>query len=139
MNDLLLFTVSLLLLLDEAAIVEAEREMEKEDDDGEYVEEPASDRKTSGSSTCKCGKDVSMGWKEAVMKKRSLGLQADMRLLAKMASYTKVCYAHLKALGGHIGLMMRSMKEGELEARLRYIHYVLIGNKRKTISFFLSF
>lgn len=56
------------------------------------------------------------------MTKRMLGLTADMKLLAKHQSFRHVCYAHSKAMGSHIGLMLKTLNGRNLAARLTAVH-----------------
>ena len=83
---------------------------------------PAKRVKRATVRPCGCGTDVSRNWHRAVMRRRAYDDVTNMRLLAKMQSFTRVCYAHSKAMGGHIGLMLKHLNATELTARLRAVH-----------------
>jgi hypothetical protein len=72
--------------------------------------------------SCRCSQDVPECWKKSVMQKRELGLATDMKLLSRMQGYKHVCFAHAKALGGHIGLMVKQLDYPGLVSRLRLVH-----------------
>jgi hypothetical protein len=71
---------------------------------------------------CGCGADVSRNWCRAVVKRQAFDKVTNMRLLATMQSFTRVCYFHSKAIGGHIGLMLKHLNALELSTRLRAVH-----------------
>ena len=76
----------------------------------------------SSAGSCRCSQDVPEGWKKSVMQKRELGLVTDIKLLSRMQGYKRVCFAHAKALGGHIGLMLKQLDYPGLIDRLRLVH-----------------
>lgn len=79
-------------------------------------------RQKVGVGSCGCSPDVERAWKEAVMRKRDLGLTTDLKLLARMVRFERVCYPHTKAMGGHIGLMLKHLNHQQLTDRLRSVH-----------------
>lgn len=117
-------------VLNEGAIEEAERELDVPSSGGSDVDtesDTASEKgATEGTRTrqggCKCSSDVTAAWKTIVMKKKVLGLATDMRLLAAHQSFRRVCYSHSKAMGGHIGLMLKKLTAPMLAERLREVH-----------------
>lgn len=71
---------------------------------------------------CSCSNDVPEPWKRSVMQKRELGLPTDMKLLRRMQDFKRVCYAHAKAMGGHLGLMVRKLTYPQLLERMADVH-----------------
>ena len=121
-------------LIDADAIKEAkvvldriEREVQetldsKADETDDSEGRPAKRIKRVAPRLCGCGTDVSTNWCRAVVRRKAYDDVTNMRLLAKMQSFTCVCYAHSKAMGGHIGLMLKHLTARELTARLRTVH-----------------
>jgi hypothetical protein len=121
-------------LIDAKAIQEAKFVLEKiEREDQETFREeadetddsegrPAKRVKRERRRPCGCGADVSKNWCRAVVRRRAFDEVTNMRLLATMQSFTRVCYFHSKAMGGHIGLMLKHLNALELSARLRAVH-----------------
>jgi len=118
--------------VDEKAIDEAEDELaggdrtegfttDGEDDRNEGVDDRRA-RKRRRVEGCGCSMDVTDAWKATIMKKRALGLTADMKLLARHQGFQRVCYAHSKAMGGHLGLMVKRLNRQELADRIRIVH-----------------
>ena len=83
--------------------------------------EPAPNPKTSGTA-CKCSKDVALAWKETVVKKKALDPIVVLRALNRMVEFKRICYVHLKGLGGHLGLMLKRLNYEALQNRLLHIH-----------------
>jgi hypothetical protein len=71
---------------------------------------------------CSCSNDVPKQWKRSVMKKRELGLPTDMKLLHRMQDFKRVCYTHAKAMGGHLGLMVKRLDHSQLLKRMADVH-----------------
>jgi hypothetical protein len=71
---------------------------------------------------CLCSQDVTAAWKSLATKRAKLGLAADMRLLSRMVEYKTVCYFHLVAIGGHIGLRVKGLNQEQLRERLERVY-----------------
>ena len=117
--------------VDIGLIEDAEQDLLEERNEGHRDIERGSDysvkkRKLSKGggdvAKCSCSGDVTEGWKKSVMQKRELGLVTDMKLLARMQEFEWICYPHAKAMGGHLGLMVRSLEHQQLMGRMKEIH-----------------
>jgi hypothetical protein len=83
---------------------------------------PAKQVKKERRRPCSCGADVSRNWCWAVVKRQAFDKVTNIRLLATMQSFTRVCYFHSKAIRGHIGLILKHLNTVELSARLQAVH-----------------
>jgi hypothetical protein len=83
---------------------------------------PAKQVKRERRRPCGCGADVSRNWCQAVVRRRAFNKITNIRLLATIQSFTRVCYFHSKAIRGHIGLMLKHLNAVKLSARLRAVH-----------------
>lgn len=88
-------------------------------DSEEAAWESREDRRGTG---CRCSGEVSMAWQKAVSKKTSYPLHVVLRLLGRMLEFRTVCYPHLKAMGGHVGLRLKQLSAGDLLARLQHVY-----------------
>src|SRR5436853_307505 len=114
------------LTVDIALIENAETDLQREIEAGSRdSEEPDRKRRKlsdpSQERSCLCTSDVTESWKKSIMQKRALGLAKDMSLLSRMLKFDKVCYPHAKAMGGHLGLMVKRLSYPQLLARMRDI------------------
>jgi hypothetical protein len=60
-------------------------------------------------SKCGCSRDVASGWKAVVSKGKSYEMGLNLKLLKAWSGFRKVCYVHLKAIGGHMGLRVKQL------------------------------
>jgi hypothetical protein len=112
--------------MDEEEMNDAEDQLMEEE------EEVAQDGESAGLKKCRCSTDVTLGWKIAVNSRKSYGSVTDMRLLAKMQTFKKVCFPHSRLMAGHIGLCTKRLDFKQLDERLEYVlnHRLEIGNLR---------
>jgi hypothetical protein len=85
---------------------------------------PAKQVKRERKRPCGYRADVSRNWCWAVVRRRAFDKVTNMCLLAIMQSFTRVCYFYSKAIGGHIGLMLKHLNTVKLSARLQAVHGV---------------
>jgi hypothetical protein len=76
---------------------------------------------------CGYGANVNRNWCQAVVKRRAFDKVTNIRLLATMQSFIRVCYFHLKAIRDHIGLMLKHLNTLELSTRLQAVHGVWLN------------
>jgi hypothetical protein len=81
----------------------------KADKTNNNKERPIKQVKKERKQPCGCGADVSRNWCWAIVKRRVFNKVTNIRLLAIMQSFTRVCYFYLKAIKGHIGLMLKHL------------------------------
>jgi hypothetical protein len=116
--------------IDEEAIGEAQAELQEVEaarDLDATLESCDSDgrptkRRKSSTKPCGCSEDVTDRWCKVVMSKKVYGEASNIRLLITMHKFEHVCYAHSKAMGGHIGLMVKHLNAEQLTERLRIVH-----------------
>jgi hypothetical protein len=95
-----------------------------EDDEEEKDEETArsAKRRKTKETKCGCSSDVDQVWQATIMKNRPYSMDFNLKLLKRMQGYRHVCYVHAKAVGGHMGLRVKQLKEGSLKERLALLH-----------------
>jgi hypothetical protein len=112
--------------IDGELMEEVDRELDEQsrvgDEDGPELEDRPVKRRKTKESACGCSRDVTKGWKTAVTSKRAFEMGLNLKLLKAMVEFRHTCYAHAKAMGGHMGLMVKSLKAEQLQERLQYIH-----------------
>ena len=111
--------------IDEDLLDEVSEELRELDDAAgasEGSDAGADSLKGARRSACGCSSDVTSGWKTTVAKSRSFSMASNMKLLRRMRGFQRVCYAHAKAMGGHMGLRVKKLSGPQLDERLQLLH-----------------
>ena len=97
--------------------IEIEEEKKKDNN-----REPTLKQKTLGRNAYKYSNNITSRQKEAIIKKRSLGLQIDIYLLVKIISFLYIYYLYLKALDSYLGLIIKILKKNILYNQLLFLY-----------------
>jgi hypothetical protein len=81
-----------------------------------------SDASSAKKNKCDCINNVSNEWKENVSQKKSMSMINVIRAITRWKKCIKICYAHDKWMNFKLELMMKTLNNRDLKARLIYIH-----------------
>lgn len=84
--------------------------------------EPGTKNPSPSANACNCFNAVAVNWQEKVKSLKPTSMVAAVQLLIESRQFDGICYRHLHALGGKLGLQINKLDTSMLKARLNDVY-----------------